>query len=424
MPVRIIVGINWGDEGKGKMVDYFSRQADYVIRFQGGNNAGHTIENEYGNFKLHLIPSGIFYPDVVNIMGPGTVIDLEAAVQEINSLKERGIAISPENYKISNRAIISFPFNRKQDEYEELRLGSRMFGSTRQGIAPIYGDRCLKQAVQTAALHHPDYLKEQIIRCLELKNRLFEKVYQKEAVSPDETLAWALRYGEILKPYLCDTVKLLNEDIRHGSRIILEGQLGALRDVIYGIYPFSTSSSTIAAFGAAGSGYFGKETARVTGILKAFSTCVGEGPFVTEIMGEPADRLREIAFEYGATTGRPRRLGHFDAVASRYGVIVSGADEVALTKLDSLTGQSSLKICTHYRLGGQNTCYFPTLPDLVEAEPVYLEMPGWQEDLRKVREYDQLPPAARDYVEKIEQLVKCRIAYISVGPQREALIIR
>jgi adenylosuccinate synthase len=424
MEVRIVVGINWGDEGKGKMVDYFSRQADNVIRFQGGSNAGHTIENEYGNFKLHLIPSGIFYKNVVNIMGPGTVINLEAAVQEMQNLRDRGIGISPENYKISDRAVICFPFHQKQDEYEESRLGAGMFGSTRQGIAPIYSDRYLKYAIQMGALFHPDYLKEQIFRCVDLKNSLFQKVYNQPAVSPGETLAWSLKYGEILKPYICDTLRLLNEDFHPRSRIILEGQLGALRDVTYGIYPFSTSSSTVAAYGAAGAGYFGKETPIVTGILKAFSTCVGEGPFVTEIKGEPADRLRETAFEYGASTGRPRRIGHFDAVASRYGVMLNSADELALTKLDSLSGQPSLKICTHYRLGQQTSKYFPLVPELVQAEPVYLEMPGWQEDIRDVSEYNKLPQAARNYIEKIEQLLQCRIAYISVGPRREALITR
>jgi adenylosuccinate synthase len=424
MPVRIIVGVNWGDEGKGKMVDYFARRADYVVRFQGGNNAGHTVENESGIFKLHLIPSGIFYKNVVNILGPGTVVNLEALFKEIQSLKDRGIQIDHDNFKMSDRAVICFPFHQLQDGYEEERLGQKMFGSTKQGIAPVYGDRYLKYSIQIGALNHADYLKEQIIRCLDLKNRVFEGVYQKPAVDPDEVFTWAVEYGERLKPHICDSVKVLKEAQKSNSRIIFEGQLGALRDVYYGIYPFSTSSSTIAGFGAAGAGFFGKETPIVTGVMKAFSTCVGEGPFVTEIKGDLANQMRESSLEFGALTGRPRRIGHFDAVASRYGCHVSGATEIALTKLDSLSGLRELKICTHYRIGHRLTDDFPLVPELVQAEPVYTEMPGWKDDIRNVREYGQLPGAARSYVEKIEQLVECRIAYISVGPQRESIIVR
>jgi adenylosuccinate synthase len=424
MPVRIIAGINWGDEGKGKMVDYFASQADYVVRFQGGNNAGHTVENESGNFKLHLIPSGIFYPGVVNVMGPGTVINLEALTREIQNLRERGIRIDQDNYKISDRAVICFPFHQLQDEYEEERLGEKMFGSTRQGIAPVYADRCLKYAVQTGALNYPDYLKKQIYRCLELKNKIFEAVYHKPAVDPEAAFSWAMEYGEVLKPYLCDSPGLLKEAQISQKRIILEGQLGALRDVIYGIYPYSTSSSTLAASAAAGAGYFSREIPTVTGIMKAFSTCVGEGPFVTEIQGDLAVQIRETSFEYGASTGRPRRIGHFDAVASRCGVEVNGASELALTKLDSLTGLPTLKICTGYRIGSRTIDHFPLTAELVQAEPVYIEMPGWTENIQHIREYGHLPAAAQAYVEIIEQLVRCRIACISVGPQREAVIIR
>jgi adenylosuccinate synthase len=424
VPVRIIVGVNWGDEGKGKMVDYFARQADYVVRFQGGNNAGHTIENEFGNFKLHLIPSGIFYPDVVNILGPGTVVNLEAAVAEMSALKNRGVLIDKNNYQISDRAVICFPFHQRQDEYEEERHGSAQFGSTRQGIGPVYADRYLKYGIQVGALNHPDYLKEQIVRCLALKNKVFAGVYGKLPVDPLAVYDWARKYGEILKPHIIDSLKILRKAQKSDRRIILEGQLGALRDVIYGIYPFTTSSSTIAGFAGVGAGCFSREKPVVTGIMKAFSTCVGEGPFATEIQGDLAAQIRETSFEYGALTGRPRRIGYFDAVASRYGVCVSGASEIALTKLDSLSGLPTLKICTAYRVGNRTTQDFPIVPELIQAEPVYTEMPGWKEDIRHIRQYENLPEAARDYIEIIERLIECRIAYVSVGPQREATIVR
>lgn len=424
MSLRIVVGVNWGDEGKGRTVDYLARNTDFVVRFQGGNNAGHTIENEYGNFKLHLIPSGIFYKNVVNILGPGTVVNLEATVQEMEELRKRGIKINHDNYKISDRATICFPFHQLQDEYEEERLGQGMFGSTKQGIAPVYGDRYMKYGVQIGALFHPEYLKREINRCLELKNSIFEKVYEKPTVNPEEAYLWAITYGEILKPYICDSVTLLKNAQKSGKRILLEGQLGALRDVIYGIYPFPTSSSTIASFGMAGAGYFSREVPIVTGVMKAFSTCVGEGPFTTEIHGELANKIRETSFEYGAKTGRPRRIGWFDAVASRYGVDVSGATELALTKLDSLSGLDTLKICTKYQIGSRLVDTFPITPELVEAEPVYTEVPGWKKDITDVRHFNELPATARNYVDKIEQLVEKPIKFVSVGPHREAMIVK
>jgi adenylosuccinate synthase len=311
------------------MVDYFARQADYVVRFQGGNNAGILLRTNTA-FKLHLIPSGIFYKGTVNVLGPGTVVNLEAAVKEMQQLRDHGIHIDSNNYKISNRAVICFPFHQWQDEYEEERLGKNKFGSTRQGIAPIYSDRYLKYSIQIGALNYPEYLREQIIRCLDLKTKVFEGVYHKPQVELEDVLKWTHRYGTILKPHIADTIQLLKEADKGGSRIILEGQLGALKDVIYGIYPYSTSSSTIASYGAIGAGYFGKEEPRVNGIMKAFSTCVGEGPFVTEIKGDLAEQIRESSLEFGASTGRPRRIGYFDAVASRYGVEISRANELAL----------------------------------------------------------------------------------------------
>lgn len=424
MSLRIVVGTNWGDEGKGRVVDYLARDADFVVRFQGGNNAGHTIENEFGTFKLHLIPSGIFQAGVVNILGPGTVVNLEAVVEEVSNLRQRGIDINHSNYRISDRATICFPFHRLQDEYEEERLGAAAFGSTRQGIAPAYGDRYIKYGVQVGALLQPAYLRQEIERCLDVKNRLFRLVYGKPTVSVDEAFDWAMRYGDVLKSHICDTVTLLEEAGKSGKRVLLEGQLGALRDIFYGIYPFPTSSSTVAAFGKAGAGYFSQEVPAVTGVMKAFSTCVGEGPFVTEIHDELAEQIRETSFEYGALTGRARRIGWFDAVASRYGTYVSGAAEIALTKLDSLTGLDSLRICTSYRLGNQEIDHFPIMPELSKAEPVYAQVSGWKEDISGLRHFNELPGAARDYVLKIEELVDRPINYISVGAQREAMILR
>lgn len=424
MSLRIVVGVNWGDEGKGRMVDYFAKDVDYVVRYQGGNNAGHTVVNKFGKFKLHLVPCGVFYDSVVNVLGPGTVINLEAAVDEIQQLEERGIKINYENYKISNRAIICFPFHKLQDEYEEERLGSKMFGSTKQGIAPVYGDKYLKYAIQVGSLFYPEYLKEQIERCLEIKNQIFKKVYNKPPVDVSEMINWTIKYGDALKPYICDTIELFDKAQKSKKRVLLEAQLGTLRDIHYGIYPYTTSSCPLASFGSVGAGYFSKETPIVTGVMKAFSTCVGEGPFVTEIKGELAKDIREISDEYGAATGRPRRIGYFDAVASRYGAKLQNVTEIALTKLDSLSGQKKLKICTHYKIDSKIIEYFPITAELLHAEPGYIEVPGWREDISNIQDFSKLPKAAQKYVKTIERLVECSISYISVGPRREALIIR
>ncbi|MGD0915004.1 MAG: adenylosuccinate synthase [Thermodesulfobacteriota bacterium] len=426
MAVRIVVGVNWGDEGKGRMVDYFSKDADYVIRYQGGNNAGHTVVNEFGTFKLHLIPSGIFYKHVINVLGPGTVINLEVAVDELQQLKNKGIPIHEGNYKISNRAMICFPFHILQDEYEEERLGEGGFGSTKQGIAPVYGDKYLKYGIQIGTLFHPEYLKEQIARCLDLKNRLFENVYHKPPVHVDDMFTWAMKFGKVLMPYVCDTIQLLEDAQKSSKTILLEAQLGTLRDIHYGIYPYTTSSCPLSSFGVIGAGLFGGDHEKpiVTGVMKAFSTCVGAGPFVTEIRGEIADTLREIAHEYGAATSRPRRIGYFDAVASRYGAKLQNTTEIALTKLDSLSKQKTLKICTHYKIGDKIIDYFPITPELMLAKPVYIDLPGWDEDISNIRDFQKLPGPSRNYVETIEKLVGIPIRYISVGPERNALIIR
>jgi adenylosuccinate synthase len=424
MPVRVVVGANWGDEGKGRMVDYFAQDTDFVVRYQGGNNAGHTIVNDRGKFALRLVPSGIFYPQVTNVLGPGVVVNLEALVKEIETLKSQGINIGPDNLKISDRACICFPFHALQDRYEEERLGKEMFGSTLMGIAPVYGDRYMKYAVQVGALYDPDFLKEQIYRCLELKNLIFEHVYRKPRVSPEEMFQWACRQAEVLLPHVCDTISLLTDAAAIGKSVLLEAQLGTLRDLYYGIYPYTTSSNPTSGFAYGCAGLLHADSPRVTAVIKAFSTCVGEGPFVTEIHGDEAERLRSRAGEYGAATGRPRRVGHFDAVASRYGVRVQTASEVAMTKLDNLSGESHLKICTHYLVNGKRSIDFPLYPKLRIAQPEYIEMPGWKEDVRQVRRYQDLPVAARNYIEKIEELIGVSIKYISVGPERDALITR
>jgi adenylosuccinate synthase len=418
----VIVGANWGDEGKGRMVDYFASNADYVVRYQGGSNAGHTIVTEKGKFALRLVPSGIFYPHVVNVIGPGTVVNLESLGKEIADLKSKGIDVSSANLKLSDLACICFPFHMLQDGYEEERLGKKMFGSTRQGIAPAYGDRYMKYGVPVGALRDQAFVAEQLGRCLDLKNLLFTRVYDKPAVDKREMLDWVEKFGSALMPYVTDTSKLLNGAVADGKRVLLEAQLGALRDVFYGIYPYTTSSNPIASFAYLGAGIFSDTNPRVTAVVKAFSTCVGEGPFVTEMSPDIAEPFRQRTGEYGAATGRPRRIGHFDAVATRYGVRVQNASEVALTKLDNLSGVPTLKICTHYTIDGERHEDFPLFGALKRAEPAYVECPGWEEDIRGARTYDALPQNARKYVETIQEMIGVKVQYISVGPARDDLI--
>ena len=424
MPVRIVVGGNWGDEGKGRMVDYFAKDVDCVVRYQGGHNAGHTVVNDRGKFALRLVPSGIFYPGVVNVIGPGAVVNLEALRDEIRDLSGKGVEIGPHNLKVSDRACISFPFHKLQDEYEEQRLGKDRFGSTVQGIAPVYGDRYMKYGVQVGALRHADFLRDQLRRTLELKNKMFEGVYGKPPVSLDEMCDWAMRHGESLLPHVCDTVDYLETMVSAQKTILLEAQLGSLRDICFGIYPYTTSSSSLAAYGPVGAGLFTHVATTVTAVVKAFSTCVGEGPFVTEIHGEPAEIFRSRTGEFGAVTGRPRRIGHFDAVATRYGVRIQGATEVALTKLDNLSGEGPLKVCTHYDINGRAIDHFPLVPELRAAKPVYIEMEGWAADITSARRFADLPVTARQYVERIEELIRVPVKFVSVAPEREALIVR
>ena len=422
MSIQVVVGANWGDEGKGRMVDYLARDASFVVRYQGGNNAGHTVVNDYGEFKLHLLPSGVFYPGVTNILGPGMVIDLEGLVTEMDELQGKGIT---PNIRISERATICFPFHRLEDGLEEDRLGKNAYGSTRRGIAPAYGDRTVKKAIQVGELLYPERLNDRLRKIAEWKLDRLKAFYgDGNLFSIDEILAWTEKFGSRIRPLIGDTSELLEAGAAQGQNILFEAQLGTLRDLNFGIYPFSTSSCTLAAYAPIGGGLFGHKLDNVIAVVKAFSTCVGEGPFVTLMDKEEADELREFAKEYGAATGRPRTIGHFDAVATRYGAWAQGANAIALTKLDSLSGRKTLKICTHYMWQGKRYDRFPLNAVLEEATPVYIEMPGWDEDITSVRDFEKLPKTAQNYVVAIEKAIECPIPYVSVGPEREALILR
>ena len=422
MSIQVVVGANWGDEGKGRMVDYLARDASFVVRYQGGNNAGHTVVNDYGEFKRHLLPSGVFYPGVTNILGPGMVIDLEGLVTEMDELQGKGIT---PNIRISERATICFPFHRLEDGLEEDRLGKNAYGSTRRGIAPAYGDRTVKKAIQVGELLYPERLNDRLRKIAEWKLERLKAFYgDGNLFSIDEILAWTEKFGSRIRPIIGDTSELLEAGAAQGQNILFEAQLGTLRDLNFGIYPFSTSSCTLAAYAPIGGGLFGHKLDNVIAVVKAFSTCVGEGPFVTIMDKEEADELREFAKEYGAATGRPRTIGHFDAVATRYGAWAQGANAIALTKLDSLSGRKTLKICTHYMWQGKRYDRFPLNAVLEEATPVYIEMPGWDEDITSVRDFEKLPKTAQNYVVAIEKAIECPIPYVSVGPEREALILR
>lgn len=421
MTVEVVVGTNWGDEGKGRIVDYLAQEVDVVCRFQGGNNAGHTVVNEFGEFKLHLIPSGVFSPGVVNVLGPGMVIDLQGLSEELDDLRERGVEAT--NIRVSDRATICFPYHRLEDTWEEERLGSRAYGSTRRGIAPAYSDRYLKKAIQVGELLHPERLEERLRDLIDWKNLLARSLWNKvDAFSFEETRDWLLTFGQRIKPLVCDVSEFMDEAYRQGKRILFEAQLGALRDVYFGIYPYTSSSCSLAHFAPIGGALFGGAPDRIIGVMKAFSTCVGEGPFVTEMDEEEAAGLREVAFEYGAATGRPRRIGHFDAMASREGAFIQGTTEIALTKLDSLSGIDPLQICTHYTFKGEPLKRFPLNAVLEQVEPNYVEMPGWKEDITGVRDFEDLPRNAQQYVLEIERMVERPIRYVSVGPDRPALI--
>ena len=419
-----IVGINWGDEGKGRMVDLIAREYDVVCRYQGGNNAGHTVVNEYGKFALHLIPSGIFLPNVVNVLGNGVVIDLESLWGEISALQKAGITITPENFKISERATIVLPYHRALDGLEEARLKDKKYGSTLRGIAPVYSDKYQKKTVMMGELLYPEYLEKRLATILEWKNLTIQNVYGAEPYKLEDLMDWCREYGSRLAPFICDTTKFLYAAERSGKNIMFEAQLGALRDIDFGIFPYTSSSSSNAGYACVGAGIPGSHIDRTVGIVKAYSTCVGEGPFTAEWFGEEAEQLRQAGAEYGAATGRPRRVGPIDLVATRYGVRIQGATEVALTKLDVLSYMKEIPVCVQYELRGEKTDDFPFTALVGEAKPVYKTVPGWGCDISGVRKYEDLPQAARDYVEFVERSIGCRISYVSVGAARDEIIYR
>ena len=418
-----IVGINWGDEGKGRMVDLIAADYDVVVRYQGGNNAGHTVVNEYGKFALHLLPSGIFRKGVVNVLGNGAVVDPEKLLEEMNDLRSKGISITPENLKISDRAPIVFPYHRDQDALEEARLADAKYGSTKRGIAPVYGDKYLKKTIMLGELFYPEYLKKRLEGILEWKNLTLKNVYGGKTYSFDELWSWLMTFGEQLKPFICDTGAYLRS-VDGKKSILFEAQLGALRDIDLGIFPYTSSSTPLAAYAPIGAGMPGTKIDSVVGVVKAYSTCVGEGPFTAEWFGEEASRLREAGAEYGAATGRPRRVGPIDIVATRYGVAVQGATEIALTKIDILSYMEQIPICVQYELNGVKTDEFPFPAAVGEAKPVIEYMPGWQCDVSKCRTFEELPKAAQEYIDYIEKNIGCRISNISVGAARDEIIRR
>ena len=418
-----IVGINWGDEGKGRMVDLIAADYDVVVRYQGGNNAGHTVVNEYGKFALHLLPSGIFRKGVVNVLGNGAVIDPEKLLEEMDDLRSKGISITPENLKVSDRAPIVFPYHRDQDALEEARLADAKYGSTKRGIAPVYGDKYMKKTIMLGELFYPEYLKKRLEGILEWKNLTLKNVYGGKTYSLDEIWEWLMTYGEKLKPFICDTGAYLRS-VDGKKNILFEAQLGVLRDLDFGIFPYTSSSAPLAAYAPIGAGMPGTKIDSVVGVVKAYSTCVGEGPFTAEWFGEEASRLREAGAEYGAATGRPRRVGPMDIVATRYGVAMQGATEVALTKIDILSYMEQIPICVQYELNGVKTDDFPFPAAIAEAKPVIEYMPGWMSDVSKCRSFDELPKAAQDYILYIEKNIGCPITNISVGAARDEIIRR
>ena len=419
-----IVGINWGDEGKGRMVDLLTEKYDVVVRYQGGGNAGHTVINEYGKFALHLIPSGIFRKGVVNILGDGVALDPENLWLEIESIREKGVHITPENLKISNRASLLMPWHRELDALEEQRLADKKYGSTKQGIAPFYSDKYAKKTVMAGELFYPDRLKNHLADLLEWKNLTLVNVYGAKPYTMEMLDMWIKDYCEKIKPFICDTAAFIKDALKKDKKIMFEAQLGSLRDLNCGIYPYTTSSNTTAAFAPVGAGAPGVKIDDIIGVVKAYSTCVGEGPFISELHGDEASDLREAGEEYGAKTGRPRRVGAFDTVATRYGVQVQAATEIALTKLDVLSYMDKIPVCTHYYINEQITDEFPFPAALAEAKPVIEYMDGWKCDISHIRSWEDLPRNARSYIQFIEEKINCPVTYISVGPERDSIIVR
>ena len=423
--VRAIVGANWGDEGKGKITDMLAEDSDIIIRFQGGSNAGHTIINDYGKFALHLLPSGVFYNHTTSVIGNGVALNIPYLIKELESLTSRNVPMP--KILVSDRAQILMPYHILLDAYEEERLGGKSFGSTKSGIAPFYSDKYAKIGFQVNELFDEEGFKDKVYSVVETKNVLIEHLYHKEKLDPEEIYQTLLEYRDMIKPFVCDTSVYLHQALKENKRILLEGQLGSLKDPDFGIYPMVTSSPTLASYGAIGAGIPGYEIKDVITVVKAYSSAVGAGEFVSEIFGEEADELRKRGGdggEFGATTGRPRRMGWFDAVASRYGCRVQGATEVALTVLDVLGYLDELPVCIGYEIDGEVTRDFPTTHLLKKAKPVYTTLPGWKCDIRGITKYEDLPENCRKYIEFIEKELEVPITMVSNGPGRHEIIKR
>ena len=423
--VKAVVGANWGDEGKGKITDMLAKEADIIVRFQGGANAGHTIVNNYGKFALHTLPSGCFYGHTTSIIGNGVALNIPVLFKEIQDIVAKGVPMP--KILVSDRAQMVMPYHVLFDQYEEERLGGKSFGSTKSGIAPFYSDKYAKIGFQVSELFDEELLKEKVVRVCETKNVTLEHLYHKPLLNPDELLETLHQYKEMVEPYVCDVSTYLWNAIKEGKEILLEGQLGTLKDPDHGIYPMVTSSSTLAAYGAIGAGSPPYEIKKIITVCKAYSSAVGAGAFVSEIFGDEADELRRRGGdggEFGATTGRPRRMGWFDCVASKYGCRLQGATDVAFTVLDVLGYLDEIPVCVGYEIDGEVTTEFPTTAKLEKAKPVLKTLPGWKCDMRGIKNYEDLPENCRKYVEFIEEQIGFPITMVSNGPGRDDIIYR
>ncbi|MFR0800193.1 MAG: adenylosuccinate synthase [Suilimivivens sp.] len=423
--VKAVVGANWGDEGKGKITDMLAAQADIIVRFQGGANAGHTIVNDYGKFALHTLPSGVFYGHTTSVIGNGVALNIPILINEIKSITDRNVPMP--KIVVSDRAQMVMPYHILFDQYEEERLGKKSFGSTKSGIAPFYSDKYAKIGFQVSELFDEALLKDKVVRICEQKNVILEHLYHKPALQPEELLATLHEYKEMIEPYVCDVSVFLDKALKEGKTILLEGQLGTLKDPDHGIYPMVTSSSTLAAYGAIGAGIPPYEIRQIVTVCKAYSSAVGAGAFVSEIFGDEADELRRRGGdggEFGATTGRPRRMGWFDCVASKYGCRLQGATDVAFTVLDVLGYLDEIPVCVGYDIDGEVTTDFPVTYKLEKAKPVLKKLPGWKCDITGIKKYEDLPENCRRYVEFVEEQIGYPITMVSNGPGREDIIYR
>ena len=423
--VQAVVGANWGDEGKGKITDMLAEKADIIVRFQGGANAGHTIVNDYGKFALHTLPSGVFYDHTTSIIGNGVALNIPVLFNEVKSIVDRGVPMP--KILVSDRAQMVMSYHILFDQYEEERLGGKSFGSTKSGIAPFYSDKYAKIGFQVSELFDEELLKEKVVRICEQKNVILKHLYHKPELKPEDLMEELHEYKKMVEPFVCDTSAYLWNAIKEGKKILLEGQLGSLKDPDHGIYPMVTSSSTLAAYGAIGAGIPPYEIQKIVTVVKAYSSAVGAGAFVSEIFGDEADELRKRGGdggEFGATTGRPRRMGWFDCVASKYGCRIQGTTDVAFTVLDVLGYLDEIPVCVGYEIDGEVTTDFPTTAKLEKAKPVLKKLPGWRCDIRGIKTYEELPENCRKYIEFVEEQIGFPITMVSNGPGRHDIIFR